>query len=144
MILPQTIVDELIAHAKNENPNECCGIVAGKNEKAIRIYRMTNREKSPFRYRMDSKEQFEVQREIDKQDLEILSYYHSHTHTEARPSATDIRMALWTDTNEAIWPEVSYILISLQSLDHPEIKNFRILDGGKVVEENFQTDTAIS
>ena len=144
MILPQTIVDELIDHAKKDNPNECCGIVAGKNEKATRIYRMTNTEKSPFRYRMDSNEQFKVQREIDEQDLQILSYYHSHTHTEAHPSATDIRMALWTDTNEAIWPEVSYILISLQFPDHPEIKNFRILDGGKVVEENFQTNSTTS
>jgi proteasome lid subunit RPN8/RPN11 len=144
MILPQTIIDKLIAHAKEENPNECCGIVAGKNEEATRVYRMTNTEKSPFRYRMDSKEQFNVQREIDEQEMKILAYYHSHTHTEAYPSATDIRMAIWNDTKEAIWPEVSYILISLMDNDYPQIKTFRILDGGKVVEVNFQTDTTIS
>ena len=119
--IAQQFIDEMIAHAQEDNPNECCGILAGQTDRPVKTYRMMNVEASPYRYSMDSKELYHVYREIEDNQLEMYAIYHSHTHTEAYPSATDIRLATW--------PEAYYILISLQNKQEPTVRAFTILDG---------------
>ena len=75
---------------------------------------------------MDPKELLRVYHEIDDRGWEIIAIYHSHTHSEAYPSATDVRLATW--------PEALYILISLLQRDNPPIRAFRI-EGSAVTEE---------
>ncbi len=117
---------EMVAHALEDDPNECCGILAGKDGEILNLYRMANIEVSPYRYRMDPKELLKVYNEIDDRGWEIVGIYHSHTHSEAYPSATDVRLATW--------PEALYILISLLRKENPPIRAFRIEDGA-VTEE---------
>ena len=125
--LEQRYVDEMVAHAREDDPNECCGILAGQDGRAVRLYRMSNVERSPYRYSMDSKELYLTYREIEDQGWELMIIYHSHTHSEASPSATDVRLATW--------PDAYYVLVSLEDKESPAIRAFHIVDGAITEEE---------
>ena len=136
--LERRFVDEIIAHALEDDPNECCGILAGNGGKApiyrgkaVKLYRMTNTEHSPSRYNMDSRELYKVYREIDDSGWDVMAIYHSHTHSPAYPSGTDIRLASW--------PDAYYVLVSLSDKEHPDVRAFRILDG-EATEELLHLD----
>ncbi|MCH8199453.1 MAG: M67 family metallopeptidase [Chloroflexi bacterium] len=116
----------MVAHAIEEDPNECCGLLSGKDGKLTGHYRMRNAEQSPYRYSMDGKELLMTLREIEDGGAELQVIYHSHTHSPAYPSATDVRLATW--------PDASYLLVSLENRDDPDIRVFRIVDG-EVTEE---------
>lgn len=129
MKLEQTFIDEMIAHAKEDAPNECCGIIAGDNGQATKLFRARNSEASPYRYSVDSDDLFKIHREVEANDWNFLAIYHSHTASEAYPSATDVRLAFW--------PESYYILVSLEDAENTAVRAFRILDG-EVSEEKIE------
>ena len=126
LALPQSHIEEMIAHAREDAPNECCGIIAGKDGRATKLYRAINAEASPYRYSVDAKDLLRIYREVDGNDEDFLVIYHSHTHTEAYPSATDIRLAAW--------PDAYYVLVSLMDEANPVVRAYRILEG-EVTEE---------
>ncbi|MBI2165625.1 MAG: M67 family metallopeptidase [Chloroflexi bacterium] len=119
--LSQKYFDEMVSHVLAENPNEACGILAAKSGEVAKLYRMTNVEHSPYRYSMDSRELYQTYREIEDNGWELLAIYHSHTHSPAFPSQTDVRLATW--------PEAFYIVISLTDPSRPETRAFNIIDG---------------
>jgi proteasome lid subunit RPN8/RPN11 len=128
---------EMVAHALEDDPNECCGILAGRGGKIMSLYRIANKEASPFRYAMDSNEHYRANKDMGDNEWETFAFYHSHTHSPAYPSPTDIRLATWGGTS--IWPGVYYILISLPALfdkETPLIRAFHIEDG-TVTEEDL-------
>ncbi len=129
--ISQNLVDEMIAHAKQSLPNECCGILAGPGSEVVKSYRMTNIEASPFRFSMDPGELVAVDSEAGDNGWELIAIYHSHTQSEAYPSDTDIRIAAGT---AELWPDTRYILISLMNPTNPAVRIFRI-EQGKVTEE---------
>ena len=124
--------DEMIAHAMEEYPNECCGILAGKAEAASHLYRITNKARSSYRYLMDPQEFLDADRDSESNGWDMLAFYHSHTHNAAYPSQTDVRMAL-----ESGWLDIYYILVSLEDRASPHIRAFHIKDDGNIVEEDF-------
>jgi proteasome lid subunit RPN8/RPN11 len=83
LTLPRAMVDEIIAHAREDDPNECCGIIAGNGGAAAKLYRAVNAEASPYRYNVDPKDLLRIYRDLDEQGWDVLVIYHSHTHTEA-------------------------------------------------------------
>ena len=83
----------MVYYAQEAVPNECCGIIAGANGKIMKLYPTTNAEHSPLRYRIDPKELLTIYKEIEDKEWDLLGIYHSHTHTEAYPSDTDIKLA---------------------------------------------------
>ena len=89
--------DEMIAHAKADAPNECCGMLAGVDGKVKQVYQVRNAEPSPVKYVMEPEAQFRVFEEVDAEGWEILGFYHSHTFSEAYPSPTDVRLATYVD-----------------------------------------------
>lgn len=121
VVLPQSHIDEMIAHAREDAPNECCGIIAGADGHAQKLYRAINAEASPYRYSVESKDLLRIHRDADANDWEFMVIYHSHTHTEAYPSPTDVRLAAW--------PEAHYVLVSLMDGNAPAVRAFRIVDG---------------
>jgi len=125
--LPQPFLDDMIAHAREDAPNECCGIIAGDNGRAVKLFRAKNAEASPYRYNVEPKDLFRIYRECDENGWSFLAIYHSHTASEAYPSPTDVRLAFW--------PEAYYVLVSLQDAEKPEVRAFRILDGAVSEEE---------
>ncbi|HWH28058.1 MAG TPA: M67 family metallopeptidase [Mycobacteriales bacterium] len=127
LVLPREMVDAVVAHARRDHPDECCGVIAGRDGAATRVFAMANAERSPTGFAFDSAEQLRVWREIDDADEEVLVVYHSHTMTEAYPSRTDVRWSANT-------PGVSWLLVSTRDPDAVELRSFRI-DGGVVAEE---------
>ena len=122
LTIPQSFVDEITKHSLEDYPNESCGIIAAESGKPCNLYRMCNVEASPYRYSMDPTELYLTYKDIEQDhNWEVYAIYHSHTHSEAYPSATDVRLATW--------PDAEYILISLMDLENPQIQNFRILEG---------------
>jgi len=81
-------IDEIVAHAREEAPNECCGIVASSDGAAVKVFRATNAEASPVRYSLDPREQYGITKEIETQGWELGAIYHSHTRSPAYPSQT--------------------------------------------------------
>lgn len=126
--IPRRLLDAIIAHALEEDPNECCGILAGSGNAVSKMFRVTNSEKSPTRYLMDPEEQFAAFKEIRREGFSLLAIYHSHTHTPAYPSPTDIELAYY--------PEAHYLIVSLEKRSVPAMRMFRILEG-KVTEERW-------
>lgn len=127
LTLPSGFIEEMVAHAQEEAPNECCGIIAGVDGDASKLFRARNSEASPYRYSVDPKDLFGIYRECEEKDWNFLAIYHSHTASEAYPSPTDVRLAFW--------PEAYYILVSLQDAAKPVVRAFRILDGAVAEEE---------
>lgn len=126
--IPTAMVDEIVAHARADHPDEACGIIAGPagSDRPTRLVPMTNAERSPTFYRFDSGEQLRLYREMDAADEEVVVVYHSHTATEAYPSRTDISYA-----GE---PQAHYVLVSTRSPVEVEFRSYRIVDG-QVTEE---------
>ena len=122
------------AHALQEDPNECCGILAGPKDAVAKIYRITNTVASPVRYLMHPQEQLNAMLDAERNGWEIIAFYHSHTHTPAYPSDTDVRMA-----QQSGWlgEDVYYILISLEDKANPDIRAFYIQPNGDRQEQTF-------
>lgn len=127
--LPQEHIDEMISHAREDAPNECCGIIAGADGRAMKLYRAVNAEASPYRYSVEPKDLLRIHKDADANDWEFMVIYHSHTHTEAYPSPTDVRLAAW--------PEAYYVLVSLMDEQQPVVRAFRIVDG-QITEEPIE------
>ncbi len=127
--LPRSYSDEIIAHAREDAPNECCGLIAGNDGSATKLYRALNAEASPYRYNVDPKDLLRIYRDIDGSGWDVLAIYHSHTHTEAYPSPTDVQLAAW--------PEACYVIVSLEDDANPVLRAFRIEDG-QVTEEELR------
>jgi [CysO sulfur-carrier protein]-S-L-cysteine hydrolase len=137
-MLPRELYERMVEHARAEFPNEACGVVAGLDGEALAVYPMRNAEASPVVYRFDEREQLRVFNDVDGKGWEILAFFHSHTHTEAFPSATDRGQAHWVDpiTQEEVpaYPRTTYLILSLMNWDQPVLRAFRF-EGGEPVEE---------
>ncbi len=137
---PESLQQELVEHAREGDPDEVCGILGGRDGHVERVFRVNNtadtvgashgvfrdREtgvamagRKPVHYYMDPRDQLRVYNELDRLGLDVVGYYHSHTHTEARPSPTDIRLA--TDL------QAHYVLVSLQDKGRPAVRAWKIV-----------------
>src|SRR3954465_1134289 len=115
----------MIAHAREDAPDECCGLVAGRDGRSERVFRMTNAAHSPLRFEVEPLEVMRTLEEIDAAGLEVAALYHSHTRTAPYPSQTDVTFA------EA-WPGTPWIIVGLAG-DEPSGRTSRI-DGAHVAE----------
>ncbi len=127
--------DEMIAHAIAEDPNECCGILAGEGEDIRHLYRITNTAKSPFFYLMDPQEHLNADMDAERRGWQLIAFYHSHTHSSAYPSQTDVRMAL-----QSGYFDFYYVLVSLESKKVPQIRAFNIAETGEIEEREFRIE----
>lgn len=157
LIIPQHIVDDIIAHAKELTPYECCGFLAGVGNTVTKVYRIKNvvslegavesasfdeakvhhlshlspEERAEIAFIMDSAEMFQAVKDIRKQGLKLQVVYHSHPKDPARPSPTDIKIA--NDWEES-WSQLNltlpmYLLISLKDASKPDVKTYWIKSG---------------
>ena len=132
MRIARSLLDEIVAHSRDDVPNECCGMVAGQDGEAKRVYRARNAEESPFRYTIHPQDQFRITMEIDDRGEEIAAIYHSHTKSPAEPSQTDINLA-------QNWPDPLYLICSLADEDSPDVRAWAIRDG-RVEEVGLDVD----
>jgi proteasome lid subunit RPN8/RPN11 len=128
MDITAELLEQIVAHAREEAPNECCGVVAvvpateGAPAQAMRVRAARNIHASPKRFEIDGKDVLAAVNEFDEQGWDIGAIYHSHTHTQPYPSQTDINFA-------ASWPGVEWIIVGLADTSAPEIRSYLIEEG---------------
>lgn len=131
LALPRSIVDDVVAHAREQGRLECCGLVAARAGRPTRAVRCANVTEQPsVRYRIDPREQLRAFRDMDAAGEELLAIYHSHPVSQAYPSPTD--------RAEAHYPDAAYIVVSLRT-EEPELRAFRI-SGDAVRELELEID----
>jgi len=118
--IPRSLLDCIIAQAREEAPNECCGIIASENGRAVEVHPARNAAASPLRYEMDGMEQYRIQTAIEDAGRDLGAIYHSHTRTPPYPSQTDI--------NLAFYPDALYVIVGVAGKE-PDVRAFRIVDG---------------
>jgi [CysO sulfur-carrier protein]-S-L-cysteine hydrolase len=123
LTIPRDLHDKIVAHARQDHPDEACGVLAGPvgTDRPTRFIPMTNAARSPTFYEFDSTEQFHTWQEMDDKNEEPVVIYHSHTATEAYPSRTDLSLAAE--------PGAHYVLVSTRDEHQAEFRSYRIVDG---------------
>jgi proteasome lid subunit RPN8/RPN11 len=122
--ISRRLLDEVIAHARADAPNECCGMIAARDGEAVAVHRATNAAASPLRYEIEGREQYRIQTAIEDAGLDLGAIYHSHTRSAPEPSQTDV--------NLAFYPEALYVIVGVAG-DEPDVRAWTIV-GGKVSE----------
>ncbi|MFL5901678.1 MAG: Mov34/MPN/PAD-1 family protein [Solirubrobacterales bacterium] len=129
MRIAQSLIDEMVAHAREDLPNECCGMVGGADGEASRVIPVVNSAASPLRFEMDPQGQYNALKAIEDDGKEMLAIYHSHTKSAAYPSQTDV--------NQAVnWPDAIWVIVSLEDPKKPVVKGYWLKDL-KVADAEF-------
>ena len=129
MRIPRALIEGLIEHAREEAPNECCGVLAvedGDLARAVRLHRAVNIAASPLRFEVDGLELLHTIEAIEEDGYELGAIYHSHTRTAPYPSQTDINFA-------ANWPGVEWIIVGLADGEPVQLRSY-LINGGEVEE----------
>lgn len=157
LVIPQLILDDLIIHARELDPYECCGFLAGTGQTVSRVYRIKNvvsldgaaqaasfddaklqhltrlspEERAEIAFIMDAQEMFQAIKDMRRNNLTLQVVYHSHPHDPARPSVTDIKIANEWEEN---WSRLNltlpvYLLISLMDKNRPDLRAYWIRNG---------------
>jgi len=117
--LPINIVNQILAHAQSRDAEEICGLIAESAGKVKSLYPIQNisvhREKL---YQMDGKEQINAMRAMRENGEQLYAIYHSHPFGEAYPSVTDV--------NEAQYPDVIYLIVSLDIKGVLDLRAYRL------------------
>ncbi|MBI5375285.1 MAG: M67 family metallopeptidase [Candidatus Schekmanbacteria bacterium] len=129
LVIPRSIIDEVISHLKEEYPLEGCGVLIGKGREVSESVRLTNKDKSEVSYQSDPLEQYSLLKRLDDEHLELLCIYHSHPEGEPVPSSKDIALAYFN---------CHYMIVCLANQDAPQIRLFTI-ENGAYNEEKFET-----
>ncbi len=128
MRIGQTVIDQLIAHARGDAPLEACGYLAARDGVVVALFRLRNVDASAEHFSFDPAEQFSALRQMRAAGLRMRAVYHSHPASPARPSAEDIRLAYD--------PALYYVIVSLAQAE-PDVKAFAIR-GGEVLAEPLE------
>ena len=129
----------ILEHAHGDYPNEACGVIVGsayaaEGGQALRFIPTRNEAASPFRYLIDSADLLRVTMAAEAAGEEIWAIVHSHTHSPAVPSPTDVRQAAW-------WPDALYLLVSLSEDEVDPATGEPGLRGWRVVgDEMFEVE----
>jgi proteasome lid subunit RPN8/RPN11 len=126
--LDRALLEQIVAQAHAEAPNECCGIIAAVDGRAVAVHPATNAAASPLRYEMDGMEQYRIQTAIEDAGHQLGAIYHSHTRTAPEPSQTDI--------NLAFYPEALYVIVGIKD-EEPDVRAWRI-ENGEVSEQPLE------
>ena len=126
MVIGRSLLEDLLAHAREEYDAECCGMIAyaqaadGLPAHATRVHRANNVYASRKRFEIDGKELLHTIDEFEQQGWELGAIYHSHTHTDPYPSQTDINFA-------ANWPGLEWVIVGLAG-EQPQVRCYLIED----------------
>jgi proteasome lid subunit RPN8/RPN11 len=124
MKIPQHVIDEMLAHARDEAPNECCGLLVGTRDSIERSIRARNREASPTRYLIDPEDHFAAIHGARTSGQRVVGAYHSHPASPPIPSESDLAEA--TGGSDFV-----YVIVSLRSVDG-EVFAYRLKHGNVV------------
>jgi proteasome lid subunit RPN8/RPN11 len=122
MRIAKALLDEVIAHALEESPNECCGMIAARDGEATAVHRTRNVHASPLRYEMDPNEQHRVLTAIEDRGEDLGAIYHSHTRSDPDPSLTDVNLAYMGDSEHLSYPGTLYVIVGVKDPEAPVVR----------------------
>jgi len=125
-------IAEMIAHALEDAPVECCGVIAATNGTVTAIHRAKNVEASPYRFSIDPLETRRIEEQIETEGAEMAGFYHSHTGSDPIPSPTDIRMM-----GPFFGPPFVHFVIGVADREHP-IARCWFIENGDRTEQEFE------
>ena len=129
--IPHDIRDRMVAHAVAAIPNEACGLLAGRDGGVERFYPITNVHETPrTKFELDSKEYLKAMEEMEDGDLQLAGIVHSHTHTAAYPSPTDVEKS---EGVQQFFPDARFFLVSLRD-QQPDVRGY-VIKGAEIQEE---------
>ena len=120
VVLAAAVLDAMVAHAREDAPDECCGLLVGSANRIDEAVRTRSLERSPNRYQVDPAAHFALIRRLRGTDRAIIGAYHSHPRSAAEPSPSDLR--------EAYDSELVYVIVSLAGVE-PEVRAWKIAEG---------------
>lgn len=137
MEIAPELLRQLLAHAREEAPNECCGVLAVEPDggRAVAVHPAVNQAASPLRFEIDGREVMRLIEEIEDAGLELGAIYHSHTRTAPYPSQTDVNFA-------ASWPGVEWVIVGLADPAGPEVRSY-LIEEGRVREVALDQTSAV-
>ncbi len=119
--LPLSIVNQVLTHVQSGSAEEVCGLISERDGQILSIYPIQNISTQPKRlYQMDGKAQIDAMRNMRENNETLYAIYHSHPHSAAYPSATDIR--------EAQYPDVIYFIASLNIKGVLDLRAYYLCD----------------
>ena len=121
LTLSRAVLDEMLAHVAGLWPEEACGLVGGRDGRAVRLYAVENTRHSTVAFEMDPLQQINAMLAMEAEGLELIAIYHSHPDGPARPSATDVA--------NAYYPDAVQLIISLADRARPSVRAFTIIEG---------------
>lgn len=121
MRIPRDLYEQIIEHAREEAPNECCGLIGSRDGRALTVHRARNEAASPLRYEIEAGEQYRIQMAIEDAGQELGGIYHSHTRSAPYPSQTDI--------NLAFHPDAVYVIVGLADGADADVRGYTIRQG---------------
>ena len=127
VLIRAAVLREIEAHAREEAPAECCGLLLGTSSAIVESVRTRNAAGDPSRFLLDPADHINGRRHARNRGLDVVGFYHSHPRSQASPSVTD--------REEASYPDHLYVIVGLAS-DPPELRLFRF-DGADFVEQAF-------
>jgi proteasome lid subunit RPN8/RPN11 len=129
--IDRALLDDIVAHAAADAPNECCGIVALRDGAATSVHAVENQAASPFRFEVDGLEMFRLLEQIEAEGGELGAIYHSHTRSDPIPSQTDVNFS-------SGWPGVEWIIVGVaKNGSEPEVRSY-LIDDGQVAEVELE------
>src|SRR5829696_2293902 len=123
MRIARSLLDAIVAQARDEAPNECCGIVGSRDGRAVRLFKARNARASPLSYDIDGRDLQRIYDELDSGDLQVGVIYHSHTRSDPVPSQTDINLA------SPFLPDAVYVIVGVKDPQRDDIRAWTIRDG---------------
>jgi proteasome lid subunit RPN8/RPN11 len=129
MRIARALYDELIAHARADAPNECCGMIASRDGEAVAVHRARNAVASPLRYDVDTADLYRITQGIEDEGLDLGAIYHSHTRSDPVPSQTDINLANLGDPPQPRYPGTLYVIVGVEDPERPQVRAWSIVLG---------------
>ncbi len=144
--IPQQQFAQIIAQGLEGKPLEICGFLAGQStpeaKTVVAVFPIESDDKSPLTYSMNALQQMRAEKEIRAQGLEIVGIYHTHPATVPYPSKTDVARAHWGESDDLLFPDYSYLIVSLRDPENPEPHSFKI-QGRRIPEDIVEETVSI-
>jgi len=119
--IPRHIVNQILTHAQISEEQEICGLISKKDDEVKHCYPIRNTADDPVHFfHMDEKSQIDAMRDMREKDEALFAIYHSHPHSEAYPSATDIQ--------QSQYPDAIYLIVSLNTKGVLDLRAYQLVD----------------
>ncbi len=148
LTLTKAQFETIVAQGREGKPLEICGLLAGDKDantksdlQVLAVYPIESDDKSALTYTINAKGYMDAERSARAKNLKIIGIYHTHPATEPYPSKTDVARAHWGDTPDLLFPDFSYLIVSLRDVENPEPRSFKIR--GRDIPDDVEEEAVV-